>query len=90
MFLEILAFWQIGHVNRKVGHCDLILLHFATNSAIILIILKTKVPLMLHTKFQPNIWSHSGEKVDFIGFAVFSIGGYLGFSTRLNLIMLKP
>ena len=44
---------------------------------------------MLHMKFQPNISSHSGEKVDFIGFAIFSIGGHLGFSTRLNFITLN-
>ena len=35
---------------------------------------------MLHTKYQPNIPCHSGENVDFIGFAIFSIGSYLGFS----------
>ena len=39
-----------------------------------LIVLKTKVPLMLpikYTKYMPNIPSHSGEKVDFIGFTIF-------------------
>ena len=39
---------------------------------------------MLHAKFQPNIPSHSGEKVDFIVFAISSTDGHLGFSTRLN------
>ena len=34
---------------------------------------------MLHTKYQPNIPCHSGEKVDLIGFAIFSIGSHLGF-----------
>ena len=40
-----------------------------TNSAtdfFVLISLSTKVPLIIHTKFQPNIPSHSGEKVDFM------------------------
>ena len=44
----------------------------------------------MHTKFQENISSHSEEKVDFNGFAIFSISGHLGFSTRLNLTGLKP
>ena len=39
---------------------------------------------MLHTKFQPNTPSGSGEKADFKGFAIFSTGDHLGFSTRLN------
>ena len=56
----------------------------------ILISLSTKVPLILHTKFQPNIPSHSGEKVDFDGFASFCIGSHLGFSTKLNFTGLKP
>ena len=45
---------------------------------------------MLLIKFQHNIPSHSEEKLDFIGFAIFSIDGHLRFSTRLNLIILKP
>ena len=45
---------------------------------------------MIHAKFQPNIPSCSGENVDFIGFAIFSTGGDLGFSTRLNFHILKP
>ena len=45
---------------------------------------------MLHTKFQPHKHSGSREKVDFIGFAIFSIGDHLGFSIRLNFIILKP
>ena len=55
-----------------------------------LIILKSKVPLMLHTKYQPNLLCHPGEKVNFIDFAIFSIGSHLGFSTRQNIIILKP
>ena len=38
----------------------------------ILIILKIKVQLMLYTKFQPNMSSGSGEKVDFSRLAIFS------------------
>ena len=45
---------------------------------------------MTHAKFQPNIPSSSGEKVDFIGFAIFSTGDHLGFSTRLNFLIQKP
>ena len=44
---------------------------------------------MLHTKYQQNIPCHSGEKIDFIDFAIFSNGGHLGFSTILNFIILK-
>ena len=39
---------------------------------------------MLQTKYQPNIPSHSREKVDYIGIAIFSIRGHLEFSTTLN------
>ena len=56
----------------------------------ILIPLSTKISLKIHTKFQPNILSHSGDNVDFNGFAIFSIGGHLGFSTRLHFTGLKP
>ena len=52
--------------------------------------LSSKVPLIKHTKFQPNILTHSGEKVYFNGFAIFSIGGHLGFSTRQTFTGLKP
>ena len=45
---------------------------------------------MLYTKFQPNILSGSGGKVDFISFAIFSNGGHFEFSTRLNFTILKP
>ena len=45
---------------------------------------------MCHKKFQPNIPSGSGGKTDFIGFVIFSNGGHLGFSTRLNFNILKP
>ena len=45
---------------------------------------------MIQAKFQPNVSSHSREKVDFIGFAIFNTGGHLGFSTRLNFLFLKP
>ena len=56
----------------------------------ILISINYKVPLILHTKFQPNILSRSAENGDFISFAIFSNGGHLEFSTRLNFTILKP
>ena len=49
-----------------------------------------KVLLILHTKFQPNIPSRSGENGDFISFVIFSNGGHLEFSTKLNFTILKP
>ena len=48
------------------------------------------VLLILHTKFQLNIPSRSGENDDFISFAIFSNGGHLEFLTRLNFPILKP
>ena len=48
------------------------------------------VLLIFHTKFQLNIPSRSGENDDFISFAIFSNGGQLEFSTRLNFTILKP
>ena len=88
VFLGILAFSENWTRKQEVGHCDLIPQQISFN----LIILKTKVLIMLSTKFQPNTYisSHSEEKVDFIGFAIFSIGSHLRFSTRLNFIILKP
>ena len=83
---EILAFRQNWTHKQEVGHCGLILQPFFFN----LIILKSKGPLMLQTKYQPNVQCHSGEKVDFIGFAIFSIGSHLRFSTKWNSIILKP
>ena len=73
-FHEILAFRQKKNRAHKqeVGHCDLILLQIF----FILIILKIKVQLMLYTKFQPNISSGSGEKVDFSSLAIFSNSGH--------------
>ena len=49
-----------------------------------------KVLLILHIKFQPNIPSRSGENGDCNSFAIFSNGGHLEFSTRLNFTILKP
>ena len=40
----------------------------------IFIILKTYVPLIFHAKIQPKISSGSGEKIDFVIFAIFSNG----------------
>ena len=45
---------------------------------------------MIHAKFRLNIHSHSGENIDFIGLAIFSIDDHPGFSTRLNYQILKP
>ena len=59
--------------TQEVGHCDLILLQIS----FILIILKIKLQLMLYTKFQPNILSGSGGKVDFTGLAIFSNSGHI-------------
>ena len=53
-------------------------------------ILNTYVPLIFHTKSQPKISSGSGEKVDFVIFAIFSNGGHLGYSTRPNFINRTP
>ena len=54
----------------------------------ILIFINSKVLLILHTKFQPNIPSHSGENDDFISFTIFSNGCHLEFSTILNFTVL--
>ena len=48
---------------------------------IIFTILNTYVPLIFHAKIQPKISSGSGEKIDFVFFAIFSNGGHLGYST---------
>ena len=56
----------------------------------ILILINIKVLLILRIKFQPNIPSRSGENDDFISFAIFSNGGHLEFSTKLNFTILKP
>ena len=68
------------------GHCDPIPLQIF----FILISINIQVLLILHTKFQPNIPSRSGENDHFISFALFSSGCHLEFSTRLNFIILKP
>ena len=44
---------------------------------------------MLYTKFQPNISSGSGRKIDFIGSAIFSNSGHFLFSASLNFNILK-
>ena len=56
----------------------------------ILISINIKVLLIFHTKSQLNIPSRSGENRDFNSFVIFNNGGHLEFSTRLNLIILKP
>ena len=45
---------------------------------------------MLYTKFQPNIPSGYGEKVDYSGLAIFSNSGHFCFPSSLNFIILKP
>ena len=37
---------------------------------------------MIHAKFQPNMPSCSGGKVDFIGSAIFSTGDHHGLDSR--------
>ena len=63
--------------KQKVGHCDKTTLQIF----FIFTILNTYVPLIFHAKVQPKISSCSGEKVDFVIFAIFSNGGHLGFLT---------
>ena len=64
---------------------------FEVNFAMVILIpINIKILLKLHTKFQPNIPSHSGENDDFISFAIFTNGGHLEFSTTLNFTILKP
>ena len=63
----------VGRRKFSNGHCDLIPLQIF----IILISINSKILLRLHTKFQPNIPSHSGENGDFNSFAIFSNGGHL-------------
>ena len=52
--------------------------------------MKIKVQLMLDTKFQPNMSSVSGGKVDFSGLAIFSNSGHFWFPTSLNFVIPKP
>ena len=68
-----MADWQNWTRRQELGHYDLIQLLFF----FILISLKSKALLILHTKFQLNIPSHFGEKVGFIGFAILRIDGDL-------------
>ena len=76
LVIEIEAFQQNWTRKQEVGHCYLILQPIFFH----LINLKSKVPLMRHPKYQPNVPCHSGEKVDLTGFDIFSIGSYLGLS----------
>ena len=43
----------------------------------------------MNTKFQLNILSLSGVNDNFNSFVIFSNGGHLEFSTRLNFTILK-
>ena len=55
--MDLNAKVNVNFAKFSNGHCDLILLQIF----FILISINTKVPLILHTKFQPNIPSHFGE-----------------------------
>ena len=72
--------------KQKVGHCDKTKLQIF----FIFTILNIYFPLIFHAKIQPKIFSGSGEKVDFIIFAIFSNGGHLGYLTWPNIIILRP
>ena len=48
------------------------------------------LPLYLHVNQKSDDDDDSGEKVDFNGFAIFSISGHLVISTRLTFTGLKP
>ena len=61
-----------------------------TQICFIFIILNTYLPLIFHAKIQPKIFSSSGEKVDFVNFAIFSNGGHFGYSTWPSFIILRP
>ena len=74
------------NVNFLNGHCDLI----PQQIFFILVSINIKVPVVLHTKFHSNIPSRSGENDDFNSVAIFSNGGHLKLSTRLNFTFLKP
>ena len=73
----IFRYSNVTLVKQKVGHCDKTTLQIC----FIFIILNTYVPFIFHAKIQPKISSGSGEKVDFVIFAIFSNGGHLGYST---------
>ena len=76
----------MGRRKFSNGHCDLIPLQIF----FILLSVTIKVIQILNTKFQQNIPSRSGENGNFNSFAIFSNGGHLEISTRLNFIILKP
>ena len=69
--------WQRNTSKQEVGHCD----KTALQIFFIFTILNTYVHLIFHAKIQPKISRGSGEKVNFVIFAIFSNGGHLGFST---------
>ena len=88
--MDLKARVDVNFARVDVNFQTVIVTEFRYRFFFILISLSTKVSLIIHTKFQLNIPSHSGEKVDFHGLAIFSIGGHLGFLTRLPFIRLKP
>ena len=78
---------NVARVNVNFQTVTVTLLFY--NFFFIFIPINIKVPIEFHTKFQPNILSRSGETDDLNSFAIFSNGGYLEFSTRLNFTILK-
>ena len=75
----------MGRLKFSNGHCDLI----PQQIFFILISINIMVLLIFHTKFQPNIPSHSEENGHFISFAIFRNGSHFEFSTRLSFTILK-
>ena len=55
-------------VSVDVNFQTVIVTLFRCRFFFILISLSTNVPLLIHTKLQPNMQSHCGVKVDFNGF----------------------
>ena len=77
LVLLFLALVAILNSQPGLKVINLLPLHFFR-----LIFLNNKVPLKIHAKFQSKFQPYrSGGKVDFTGFAIFSTGGHLKFST---------
>ena len=88
--MDLKARVDINFAWVDVDFQTVIVSYFRYRCFFILTTLSTEVPLIIHIKFQPNLPSNSGEKVDFNGFAILSIGGHLEFSTRVTFTGLKP
>ena len=83
-FKDKVHFFRIPGVFQDQGHFQGLFKVCANPVSI-----NIKVLLLLHTKFQPNIPSRSGENDDFISFAIFGNGGHFKFSTGLTFTILK-